>query len=117
MRGFTPPRELYRALHPFTSIGKGSDYEVPPTKPKTRTIERITQHRCNNLPRTSIGFNSTHPPRGTHCKDQQEMTGDIAQGACHRPLPQNEDRGILDQHSHRGNLGSLFTGQFDIFFS
>ncbi|PKI36257.1 hypothetical protein CRG98_043352 [Punica granatum] len=28
MRGFTPPRELYRALHPFTSIGKGSDQEV-----------------------------------------------------------------------------------------
>ncbi|PKI36368.1 hypothetical protein CRG98_043241, partial [Punica granatum] len=30
MRGFTPPREHYRAFHPFTSIGKGSDHEVPP---------------------------------------------------------------------------------------
>ncbi|PKI76916.1 hypothetical protein CRG98_002703 [Punica granatum] len=35
---------------PFTSIGKGSDHVVPPTKPKTRTIEGITQHRCDRLP-------------------------------------------------------------------
>ncbi|PKI67525.1 hypothetical protein CRG98_012109 [Punica granatum] len=51
----------YLRPFPYTSTREVSDDVVPPTKLKTRTIERITQYRCNHLPRTSNGFNSMHP--------------------------------------------------------
>ncbi|PKI76640.1 hypothetical protein CRG98_002949 [Punica granatum] len=59
MRGFTLPRELCRALHLLLQQGKGP---------------------------TVSDFSSVHPPRGTHCKVQQETIGDIAPDACHGPI-------------------------------
>ncbi|PKI74229.1 hypothetical protein CRG98_005350 [Punica granatum] len=46
---------------PYILMRGVSDDEVPPTKPKTRKIEPISQHRCNRLPRTSSGFNNVCP--------------------------------------------------------
>ncbi|PKI45210.1 hypothetical protein CRG98_034388 [Punica granatum] len=52
---------------PYTSTWEVSDDELPPTKPKMQTIKRITQHRQNRLPQSSIGFNSVHPLYGPKC--------------------------------------------------
>ncbi|OWM76713.1 hypothetical protein CDL15_Pgr005250 [Punica granatum] len=64
------PENLSRTLSSYFDE-EVSDDEVPPMKPKTRIIERITQHLCSRLPRTSSGFKGVHLQKARDVKNNK----------------------------------------------
>ncbi|PKI78364.1 hypothetical protein CRG98_001232 [Punica granatum] len=90
---------------PYASTREVFDDEVPLTKLKMQTIERITQYRRSCLPRTFNGFSRAHLSIRHPPGESQDTVED---NNCTKHLlwatSTNEDRGIPVQQSHRGNL-------------